>query len=82
MILIDPLWDALKDEFDYETYFGKEVWGERKIGNEKLERSWNNLINIIYSDFYNILSISLYNHLIRNISKLLIETDLPWENEA
>ena len=31
MILIDPLWDDLKDEVDYDTYFGKEVWGERKI---------------------------------------------------
>jgi len=25
MILVDPLWDILKDEIDYETYFGKEV---------------------------------------------------------
>jgi len=25
MILVDPLCDVLEDEFDFETYFGKEV---------------------------------------------------------
>jgi len=38
MILIDPLWDWLEDRVDYETYFGKEVWDERKIGNENWKK--------------------------------------------
>ena len=37
MILIDPLWDSLEDEVDYDIYFGKKAWGERKLKNEKLK---------------------------------------------
>ena len=48
----------------------------------KMERSGNNLIITRYSDFYNILFISLHNYLSRNATKLLIETNLLWENEA
>ena len=73
---------VFKDEFDYETYFGKEVWGERKNWNGKLERSGNNSIIIRYSDFYNILFITLHNILSRYITNILIETNLLWENEA
>jgi len=48
----------------------------------KIEKSWNNLIIIRYSDFYNILFISLHSYLLRNMTKLLIETNLLGENEA
>ena len=54
----------------------KENW------NEKFEKSGDNLIIIRYSDIYNILFVSLLNYLSRNITKLLIETNLLWENEA
>ena len=37
MILIDPLWNIVEDEVDYETYFGKEVWGERKNEFKKMK---------------------------------------------
>jgi len=39
----------VEDEIDYDTYFGKEVWGGRKNGNENLkevEFTGNNLIII------------------------------------
>jgi len=53
---------------------------ERKFevkGNlEKIEKSGNNLTIIAYSEFYNKLFISLHNYLSRNITKLLIETNL------
>jgi len=42
----------------------------------KIERSGNNFIIIRDSDFYNILIISLLNYSSRNITKLLIETNL------
>jgi len=70
----------LEGEADYDTYFGKEVWGERK--NEKFERSGNNMIIIKSSDFYYLLFISLHNCLSRNITNLLIENNLLWENAA
>ena len=82
MMLVDPLWDVLNDGVDYETYFRKEVWGERKTENEKLKEKGNNLIIIRYSDFYNLLFISLLNYLSRNNTNLLIETNLLCENEA
>jgi len=43
---------------------------------KKYERRSNNLIIIRFPDIYNILFISLYNYLSRNITKLLIETNL------
>ena len=48
----------------------------------KIERSGNNLIIIRYSDFYNILFITLHNYSSSNITKLIIETNLLCENEA
>jgi len=48
----------------------------------KMERSGNNLIIIGYSDIYNLLFKTLYNYLSRNITQLLIKTNLLGENEA
>jgi len=56
-----------------------EVKGKRKW---KIERSGNNLIIVKYSNFYNLSFISLQSYLSRNITNLLIETNLLWENEA
>jgi len=57
-----------------------EVKGNLKM--KKIERSGNNLIIIRYSDIYNVLFISLHNYLSRNITNLLIETNLLGENDA
>ena len=57
MVLIDPLWDALEDEVDYEKPILEREYEVKGKIKRKSERSGNNLIIIRYSEFYNLLAI-------------------------